>query len=411
MSADRHSLRCPFTDHHRPPRWRYNRPMPAAPRSRIVSIDLVRGVIMIIMALDHTRDWVCGLGSPTNLETTTPALFFTRWITHFCAPTFCLLAGVGARLSLARKSRGEVARFLWTRGLWLIVLDAVLMRCLIMQWNVDFHITILTTLWMLGWCMLALAALLYLPATALAIVTAVMIAGHNLLDSVASQSPLWVWLHQQGFLIANPDHAVFDAYPLVPWIGVMTAGYLLGAVYAWPDARRRTFLVRAGAAMIAAFLVLRFVNIYGDPSPWHAQATPALTVVSFFNTTKQAPSLLFLLMIIGPTLIALAAAEAAPRWLAPALTIGKVPLFYFLLHFFVLHVVALVISAVRFGTVANMFESPAITNYPATFPPGWGFSLAWTYVTWILVVIGVYPACRWFAGVKQHRRDWWLSYL
>lgn len=389
--------------------------MPSS-RARIESIDLVRGLIMIIMALDHTRDWVCGLGSPTNLATTTPALFFTRWITHFCAPTFCLLAGVGARLSLARKSRGEVARFLWTRGVWLIVLDAVLMRCLVMQWNVDFQFTIVTTLWMLGWCMLALAALLRLPPRVLAILAIVLIAGHNLLDGVSAKSfgalaPLWIWLHQQGFLIANPDHALFDAYPLIPWVGVMIAGFLLGALYTWPDARRRQVLVRAGGAMILGFVALRFLNVYGDPSPWKPQATASLTLVSFFNVTKQPPSLLFLLMTLGPTLVALAAAEAAPRWLAPAITIGKVPLFYFILHFFVLHVVALAISAIRFSTVANMFQSPAITHYPATFPPGWGFSLAWTYVTWILVVIAVYPACRWFAAVKQRRRDWWLSYL
>jgi uncharacterized membrane protein len=392
--------------------------MPPAARSRIDSIDLVRGVIMIIMALDHTRDWVSALtlGSPTKLATTTPALFFTRWITHFCAPTFCLLAGVAVRLSLARKTRGEVARFLWTRGAWLIVLDAVLMRCLVMQWNVDFHFTIVTTLWMLGWSMIALAALIPLPTGAIAIVTAIAIAGHNLLDGIAPKAlgafaPVWVWLHAQGFLVAGPDHAVFDAYPLLPWFAVMAAGYLLGAIYTWPDARRRTFLVRTGAAMVLGFLALRFLNVYGDPAPWQAQATPAMTVVSFLNTTKQAPSLLFLLMTLGPTLIFLAMAEAAPRWLAPAITIGKVPLFYFMLHFFTLHVVALVISWVRFGTVANMFASPDLAHFPATFPTTWGFSLPWTYVTWLAVVIGVYPACRWFAAVKQRRRDWWLSYL
>jgi uncharacterized membrane protein len=388
------------------------------PRSRIVAIDLVRGVIMIIMALDHTRDWVGGvaLGAPTKLATTTPALFFTRWITHFCAPTFCLLAGVAVRLSLARKSRGELARFLWTRGLWLIVLDAVVMRCLVMQWNVDFHFTIVTTLWMLGWCMIALAALIYLPPPALAILTVLALAGHNLLDGIKPEqlgalAPLWTFLHAPGFLIGNPDHAVFDAYPLIPWFAVMAAGYLLGAVYAWPAARRRTVLVCTGGAMIAGFVVLRWLNVYGDPAPWSSQATPIVTLLSFFNTTKQAPSLLFVLMTLGPVLVGLSLAEAAPRWLSPVVTIGKVPLFYFVLHFFVLHVVALVISAIRFGTVGNMFESPSIAQFPASFPPGWGLSLPWTYLTWLAVVLAVYPACRWFAGVKQRRRDWWLGYL
>jgi uncharacterized membrane protein len=390
----------------------------AASRPRIAAVDLVRGAIMIIMALDHTRDWVGGaaLAAPTKLATTTPALFFTRWITHLCAPTFCLLAGVAVRLSLARKSRGELARFLWTRGAWLIVLDAVVMRCLVMQWNVDFQFTIVTTLWMLGWCMIGLAALIYLPVIAVAAVTAVALAGHNLLDGIrpaqlGALAPLWTFLHAPGFLVSNPDHAVFDAYPLIPWFAVMAAGYLLGAVYAWPDARRRTFLARTGIAMIAGFLVLRWLNAYGDPSPWTSQATPIFTLLSFLNTTKQPPSLLFVVMTLGPVLVGLALAEAAPRWLSPVVTIGRVPLFYFVLHFFVLHVVAMMISAIRFGTVGNMFESPSLAQYPATFPPGWGLSLPWTYVTWLAVVTAIYPACRWFAGIKQRRRDWWLGYL
>lgn len=383
------------------------------PRPRLASVDLVRGVIMIIMALDHTRDWLGGdaLAAPTRLATTTPALFATRWITHFCAPTFALLAGVAVRLSLAHKPRAEVVRFLCTRGVWLIVLDAVVMRCLVMQWNVDFQLTIVTPLWMLGWSMLALAALLYLPTPAIAVVSAVLIAGHNLLDGVTSASPLWVFVHAQGFLIAPPGRALFDAYPLVPWLAVMSAGYVLGAIYAWPAARRRRFLVRLGGAMILGFVALRALDVYGDPAPWQAQATPVFTVLAFLNTTKQPPSLLFLLMTLGPVLVALAYAEAPPRWLAPAITIGRVPLFYFVLHFFVLHAVALVVSAVELGTVANMFESPSIAQYPATFPPGWGLPLPWLYAAWLAVVIAVYPACRWFAALKQRRRDAWLGYL
>jgi uncharacterized membrane protein len=372
---------------------------------------------MIVMALDHVRDFLAILASATNLATTTPALFFTRWITHLCAPAFCLLTGVSARLMLPRKGRRGLARFLWTRGAWLIVLETTVLRCLSYQFNVDFRFTVLLVLWMLGWSMIALAALIHLPTRAIAAIAVVLIAGHNLLSGVSpaafgALAPVWTLLHIQGPLITGTAHDAFVAYPLIPWIGVMALGYWLGAVYAWPAARRHRTLVIAGGALIAGFVVLRAINLYGDPAAWSSQATPGLTVLSFLNTTKNPPSLLFLLMTLGPILLVLRAAEAgAPRWLAPVRVIGQVPLFYYVVHFTLAHLVAVAVSAIRFGDIAGMFESPSIRSYPVSFPPGWGFGLPAVYVAWLAIVIAMYPLCRWFAGVKQRRRDWWLSYL
>jgi uncharacterized membrane protein len=387
-----------------------------APRARIESVDLTRGIIMIVMALDHVRDFLAVPANPTNLATTTSALFFTRWITHFCAPVFCLLTGVGARLSLGRKSRAELARFLWTRGLWLIVLDTVVARCLVYQFNVDFQLTVLDVLWSLGWSMIALSALIYLPTAAIAVFGAVLVAGHNLLDGIRPDSfgalaPVWNILHAPGPIGAGTAHSVFVAYPLIPWVGVMALGWCLGEIYAWPAERRRATLSWLGLGLTGAFVVLRAINGYGDPAPWAARPTLAVTVLSFLNTTKYPPSLAFLLMTLGPALILLRVAETPARWFEPVRVIGKVPLFYFLVHFAVIHAIAVVISAVSFGTVGGMFDSPTIDRYPVTFPPGWGYWLPGVYAAWIGVVIAVYPLCRWYAAVKQRRRDWWLGYL
>ena len=289
---------------------------------------------MIVMALDHTRDFfgVPGI-SPTNVSRAGAALFFTRWITHFCAPVFFLLTGTGAYLSLRKKSIGALSRLLLTRGLWLIVLEVVVLRCLGYQFNVDYRLTMLIVLWALGWSMITLSALVHLPLPAITAFGLVLIAGHNLLDGIRPTTAWLTVLHGQGFVINGP-HAVFVAYPLIPWVGVTAAGFGLGRIYDWPDERRRAFLLRAGLLLSAAFIVLRGVNLYGDPSRWRHQASSITTVLSFLNATKQPPSLLFLLMTLGPALLMLRAAERrTPRWLQPALVLGKVPLFYYVLHF------------------------------------------------------------------------------
>ena len=379
---------------------------------RVESVDVVRGAIMIVMALDHTRDFFGVPGvSPTDVSRAGAALFFTRWITNICAPVFFLLTGTGACLLLRRKPAGEVSRFLLTRGLWLIVLDLVVLRCLSYQFNVDYRVTMLLVLWALGWSMIALSALVYLPLGAVAAFGIVTIAGHNLLDGIRPSTAILAVLHGPG-IVSNGPHVVFASYPLIPWVGVTAAGFALGRIYTWPVDRRRTFLWRTGAALIAAFVVLRGLNVYGDPSRWKAQATTVATILSFLNTTKYPPSLLFLLMTLGPALLALRAADAGTKgWLRPALVLGKVPMFYYITHFTLIHLLAVAACYARYGSAHWMFESPDLAHYPFTPPPGWGYSLPVVYAIWIGVVVALYPACRWFAAVKQRRRDAWLSYL
>jgi uncharacterized membrane protein len=382
-------------------------------RPRIESVDVVRGLIMIVMALDHTRDFFGIPGqNPTDLSTTTVALFLTRWVTHFCAPVFFLLTGTGAFLSLRRKTKGELSRYLFTRGLWLIFLEAVVLRCFAYQFNVDYRVTMLLVLWALGWAMIALSVLVRLPASAVAAFGVLMIAGHNLLDGVRSASPIWSILHAPGFVLNTPDHVVFVTYPLIPWIGVTAVGYALGQIYGWDAWRRRTFLLRLGIALTLAFVAIRGANIYGDPSRWATQATAPLTALSFLNTTKYPPSLLFLLMTLGPAMLLLRAVDGGtPRLLGPALVIGRVPLFYYALHFFLIHLLAVLTCQARYGSAHWMFESPDLAHYPFSAPPGWGYSLPVVYLVWAFVVAALYPLCRWFAALKQRRADAWLSYL
>lgn len=381
-------------------------------RARIESVDLLRGVVMIIMALDHTRDYFGMPGSPTNLATASVALFFTRWVTNICAPVFFLLTGTGARLSLGKRSKPDLSRFLFTRGLWLIFLDLVLFRCLILQFNFDYHVTIITVLWALGWSMIALSLLIWLPTSIITAFGVIMIATHNLLDSVDSSNPLWTILHSPNLLLKTPAHSVFLSYPLIPWIGVTAAGYGLGAIYSWNEARRRIFLLRLGTILTLGFVVLRAINIYGDPFRWTQQRTAVYTVLSFLNTVKYPPSLLFLLMTLGPAMLFLwAVDDHTPSVLRPALIYGKVPMFYYLLHFFTIHLLAVILCYLRYGEIHSMFQSPDIAHFPVTQPPGWGLTLPWVYIIWIAVVIAVYPCCRWYAGLRQRSNNPWLSYL
>jgi len=390
---------------------------PAPARARIESVDLLRGVIMVLMALDHTRDYFGAPVNPTDIATTTVALFFTRWVTHFCAPVFFLLTGTGACLALRRRSVAGLSRFLLTRGLWLIFLELVVVRCLGWQFNFDYHLTAVTVLWALGWAMIVLSALVWLPASVVGIVGAVIIVTHNLFDGVQASSlgafgPLWTALHAPGVLWTDGTHTVFAAYVLIPWVGVTAVGYSLGQVYRWEPERRRRFLVRMGIAAVVAFIALRAVNIYGDPSRWAHQRSALFTALSFINTTKYPPSLLYLLMTLGPALLFLRAVDGrTPRALQPALVFGKVPMFYYVLHIVLIHLIAVGVCVARYGSSHWMFESPTIDKYPITQPPGWPVPLPVVWLIWVCVVVLLYPVCRWFAGVKRRRTDWWLSYL
>lgn len=401
---------------------------PSAPpaRNRIDSVDLLRGLVMVIMLLDHTRDFVHADGlifDPTNLERTTPILFFTRWITHFCAPIFVFLAGTGAYLQLARgKTKGELSRFLITRGLWLIVLEFTVIRAAV---AFDFDTTSLgfiQVIWAIGVSMIILAGLIHLPLRAIAAIGIAIVALHNLTDGVRVQGwagpgtpapgfvdALWMVLHQQGFIVVL-GRPLLVLYPLLPWIGVMAAGYALGAVYGWEAERRRRFLVRLGVGMIAAFVALRLLGVYGEPNEFAQQKNAVFTLLSFLNTTKYPPSLLFVLMTLGPAMLALAWFERTRRGpVGRALvTYGRVPLFFYILQWLTAHSLGIIFSLMAAKPIAHLLAFPGSVQ---PVPAGAGFSLGVTYLAWVLGIAITYPLCRWFAGVKRRRTDWWLSYL
>jgi uncharacterized membrane protein len=265
--------------------------------------------------------------------------------------------------------------------------------------------------------MIVLSALVYLPASVVTVIGAIMIAGHNLLDRVqgaafGSLAPLWSILHAPGVVFSDGTHLVFAAYPLIPWIGVTAVGYGLGQIFEWSAERRQRFLLRLGLSLIAGFIVLRATNVYGDPSKWDAQKTLAFTVLSFINTTKYPPSLLFLMMTLGPAMLLLRAFERGRSgYWNPAMTVGRVPLFYYIVHIVVIHVLALAACLARYGDVHWMFESPTLDRFPITQPPGWPLSLWWVYLIWIVVLIILYVISRWYARVKLGSRNPWLSYL
>jgi uncharacterized membrane protein len=394
------------------------------PRQRQVALDALRGAIMIVMALDHTRDFFHAGAmtfSPEDLSRTTPALFFTRWVTHICAPVFMFAAGVGAFLRLQRPgtSTADLSRFLWTRGLWLVIVELTVMR-LAMNFSLDpRYPVLLLVLWVLGLSMIVLAAAVHLPHRVLAVSSVVIILLHNAFDGL--QAPqfgvfAWLWqvLHQQGvfFLGGMP---VFVAYPLVPWMAVMAAGFCAGPIFLLPAAERRRILLRWGLALTTLFVVVRAINIYGDPAPWSAQPTAIFTLISFLRTTKYPPSLAFLLMTLGPALLALRYLEG--RQLAarhPAVVFGRVPLFFYVVHFWALHAAAALAAWLRYGdaSVAFLFSPlPSMGGSASLFPAGFGYSLWVTYGVWLGIVVLLYPLCRWFAEFKARRRDWWLGYL
>jgi uncharacterized membrane protein len=380
----------------------------ATTNQRVFSVDLLRGVVMIIMALDHTRDYFTNLRfPPEDLSRATPALFATRWITHFCAPSFFLLAGVGASLAVSGgKSVKQVSWFLFTRGLWLVLLEMTIMQ---FAWNFSIGFPLfLIVIWALGWSMVVLSALVFLPRWAIAVIAIGMIAGHNLFDGVTPASlgsfgPLWNFLHVPGIVYGK----AFIAYPLIPWCGVMALGYVLGALFRWEGAARRGVLIQAGVAMVIGFVILRYFNLYGNPTPWTAQKSAALTVASFFNVLKYPPSLMFLLMTLGPAFIALAFFENVRGSIGRVISVyGRVPMFYFLVHIFVIHILAYAFAMMQGG------RGDFISLDTASFPAWYGTSLPGVYLAWLIVVLILYLPCRWYANLKSRRKDlWWLGYL
>ena len=405
---------------------------PSAGQKRLDAIDAVRGAVMVLMLLDHTRDFTHATGfqgDPLNPATTTPLLYLTRWITHLCAPTFVFLAGLGAGLMRLRgKPVSELAHFLWTRGLWLVFLEFTVIRLLI---TFNLHpsmLGFLQVIWVIGIGMILLSALVRLPSRAVLAFGVVIVAGHNLLDAVQVQpwmgpdtpvpsvlGKLWMVLHQGGvFPIAGfPSPVVLAIYPVLPWIGVIAMGYGFSEVYGWPAGRRRRLLIGLGVGMAAAFLVLRYANGYGDPLHWSPQGDALKTAMSFFNVQKYGPSLLFVLVTLAPAMLALGLLDG--RTLGSGLggvlvTFGRVPLFFYGLQWLSAHVSGIVVAAILGKSLAPFFMN-FVQIFMLPQPPDIGGPLWGTHLCWIVGTVVLYFPCRWFARVKATRREWWLSYL
>jgi uncharacterized membrane protein len=380
-------------------------------RERLVAPDVLRGLVMVLMALDHAREFFGDLRvDPTDLGSTTPALFATRWVTHFCAPVFVFLAGAGAYLRGRRlPSRAALARYLVARGLWLIVLEFTVVGA---AWklSLDTSLLFLQVIAAIGAGMVALGLLVWLPPAAVGLVGCAVVAGHNLLDGVdfapgTRARDLWTLLHvQRGIDLGGPQLAVL--YPLLAWFGVMALGYGYGPILLRERTDRRGTALCAGALLCAAFVLLRAFRLYGEPSPWSAQETPALSAMAFLNCTKYPPSLQYLCMTLGPGLLALAAFDRTPGWIARRLaTLGRVPLF-----FYVLHVLLLSAGSALFYRVTAGVWHRALSDFLHP-PPSYGNGLGTVYLAWACACLVLYPLCAWYAGVKRRSSAALLTYL
>lgn len=379
---------------------------------RLMGVDALRGLVIVLMALDHVRDfWNPSPVDPMDLEQGGVALFLTRFITHFCAPVFILLAGVSASLQLQARggSTAALSRSLLTRGLWLMLLEVTVVS---FSWQFIPGGVLLQVIWVIGFSMVVLSGLVWLPRRVIAAIALVTILGHNLLDGVdpamfGAFAPVWGVLHQMmplhGTLHSSDPH-VFLVYPLIPWFAVMALGYVIGPFLAVPGPRRDALLVRAGLGMVAAFVVLRVTGLYGDANPWIAGQDPLLEIL---DVTKYPPSLCYLLVTLGP---ALALFPMLDRWRGPvrevAAVFGRVPMFFYLIHLPFIHLTALVFWQLpSFGTSVHWLADPA--GYPVEYVP----NLARAYAAWVLTIAALYLPCRWFAGVKSRNKSWWLSYI
>lgn len=391
---------------------------------RLVSVDVLRGLVMVIMALDHTRDFMSyQLFPPEDMVHTNGPLFFTRFITHFCAPVFAFLAGTGAFLATSRgKSLQQVSDFFLTRGLWLLILEFTV---------IDFAWGFVPwahagVIWGLGWSMVAMALIVRLPVRWIGALGLGMIATHNLLDRIdpawfGKLSWVWIFLHSPGHIAVTNQFQFSTRYVLIPWVGVMAAGFAFGSLLLQPD--RRKWILTLGISATTLFFVLRGVNFYGNgiaglpfgyprsAGPWSVQPTLSLTVISFFNTLKYPPSLDYLLMTLGPSLILLGLLEKtkAEQGLGRILLVyGRVPMFYYVLHLYLIHILAILVALAFHQPVLH---GSVIADF-ATKPVGYGHGLPFIYATWILAVAILYLPCLWFMKLRSRHRDWgWLSYL
>jgi uncharacterized membrane protein len=389
-----------------------------AGKKRITSIDLLRGLVMIIMALDHTRDFfhiTAHTQDPTDLAITTPILFFTRWITHFCAPVFVFLAGTSAFLYGHRmQNKLQLSKFLLSRGLWLILLEVTIIN-FGFWFDVTFSFTVLQVIWAIGISMICLAGFIHLPFRFLLGVGLLIVFGHNLLDGISPPTGtfaavLFSILHQPAPHPLDASHTIMVMYPVLPWIGLILVGYCFGYLYRpdFDESFRKKILLQVGLGCIVLFIILRAINFYGDPTPWSTQNTFTYSLLSFLNTTKYPPSLLYLLMTIGPALLFLRFIEGKKGELLKVFDVfGRVPLFYYILHFYTIHTFAL-LAALTAGYTWSDFQ---FTRTFGGLPEGFGYGLGRVYLVWICVVAILYPICKRYNRFKSKSTSVWVSYL
>lgn len=388
---------------------------------RLSSIDMLRGAAIVLMAIDHVRDFfmAAGVQDPMTDPHVSPALFATRWVTHFCAPVFLLLAGTSAGLMAPRKTAAELGRFLLTRGLWLIFVEWFVISTAFtfspggIKEVGGLILVPMQVIWAIGFSMVVLSGAQFLGRRACLLIGAAILLAHNLLDGswpandiFGEGHPLWVALHAQMALHAGPWMFAL-AYPLLPWIGVMLFGFGIAPLFERPPAARNALLLRAGVALTVAFIAIRALDIYGDPHRWQPHAPgAAATVTAFLNTTKYPPSLLYLLMTLGPAAILCSFADRIGGPVKNALVMfGRVPFAFYVAHFYLIHLLSVLL-----GTLQGFDLRQMLTIF-LFYPKGYGVSLGGVYVVWLLVLLILYPFCRWVASVKARRRDWWLSYL
>ncbi len=375
---------------------------------------------MVIMALDHVREFFHAdamTGSPTNLATTTPVLFFTRWITHFCAPVFLFLSGLSAFLNGQKKTTKELTIFLIKRGFWLIVIEFVVIS-FVLTFNPFYNIIFLEVIWATGISMIILGLLIHLPFRIIALIGVMIFFGHNLLDAAeaARQGKLdtfWALLHgRNAFFSINANHSLLMGYSFLPWTGIMIMGYCFGRLYAagTSQEKRKKILLGTGAAMVVLFIVLRFINVYGNPVPWASQKSPVFSFLSFLNTNKYPPSLQFSCMVLGPALIVLALTENTSNRVTAFFNIyGRVPLFYFIVHFFLIHILCMILFFVSGYTFKDAYGGKGqIFGFR---PVEFGYPLWGVYIIWVLVIAAMYPLCKKYDRYKSTHQKWWLSYL
>jgi len=384
---------------------------PLRGKVRLQSVDMLRGMVMIIMALDHMRDFTTYYHfNAEDLSQTTIPLFLTRWVTHFCAPVFMFVAGVGTGLGeINGKSKKDLSNFLWTRGLWLVLLEFTVVK---LGWAFNFTEPniILQVIWALGMSMLSLAVMIYIPKKLLLVFGLIMVFGHNLLDNVAPEtfgifSPLWKMFHVDATFPLG-SYTVFTKYPMIPWIGVMALGYVFSEFYKMEAGIRQRRMFLLGLLCTVLFLMVRGINIYGDPLPWEPQPTFGMTVVSFLNVNKYPPSLSYLLMTLGPSIMLLAVFERIHGWFSSFLTVfGRVPMFFYIVHIYSIHLIAVLLGLYQGFTISDM------TTLFRKLPLDYGVGLPMTYMLWTLLIISHYFLCTKYIKFKKGKKHPFYSYI